>query len=258
MKTRALLRKLANYYPQRLRESWDYGGVMAGKGKEEVKRIFLCLDLDEISFQEAKKYSPDIILTHHPFFFGPKRKILKEDPLKAKLNAEIEASSIAVYSYHTNFDASPYGMNEILARKLELKDAKPVESCPMMWGGKYEKEIELSSFISFVMDRLNVSYASLIAARDKIQSVAIIGGGASREWNIAKEAGFDIYLSGDCPHHVRRDIILNGYTYLDLPHEVERAFMERMKETLKEIDSTLEVYFCDHEKEWKVFQKERR
>jgi putative NIF3 family GTP cyclohydrolase 1 type 2 len=55
------------------------------------------------------------------------------------------------------------------------------------------------------------------------------------------------FISGDAPHHVRRDIVLREYNYLDLPHEIERIFISQMGKILKEIDADLEVIAINHE-----------
>ncbi|MFA5503551.1 MAG: hypothetical protein WDA35_04150, partial [Bacilli bacterium] len=56
------------------------------------------------------------------------------------------------------------------------------------------------------------------------------------------------YLSGDAPHHVRRDIVTSNYNYLDLPHEIEKIFLVTMKDILLSYDSSLEIVIIDHEK----------
>jgi hypothetical protein len=48
-------------------------------------------------------------------------------------------------------------------------------------------------------------------------------------------------------HHGRREIVLRHYNYLDLPHEIEKAFMSRMTKTLLNIDQTLTISSVDHE-----------
>ena len=255
MKTRSLLRKLAKFYPKRLREPWDYGGLMAGKRKEEIKRVVLLLDLDPISFALAKDFHPDAIFTHHPFFFGPKKKILKEDEEKANLVREIEKENIMVFSYHTNFDAAIYGMNDALAKKLLLEDIQPLVGDSMAFGGHLPQKMEIHEFATYALNKLGSESASLIASSPYVYRVAILGGAGSRSWKMAKEEGYDIFVSGDCPHHVRRDIINAHYNYLDIPHEIERAFMERMKEVLLEIDPSLEIISFDHEKEWETILK---
>ena len=59
--------------------------------------------------------------------------------------------------------------------------------------------------------------------------------------------GYDIYISGDTPHHIRRDVISYKYNYLDVSHEVERIFMSQMKKILLEIDPSLDVVIINHE-----------
>lgn len=249
IRTRSLIRRLATLYPQSLREPWDRGGLMCGTLPLETGKVLLLLDLDEIAWEKGKEFRPDLVITHHPFLFGPKGKVFREDPRKEALYEEISESGTAVLSYHTNFDSAPYGMNEALAERLGLLDAHPVPECPMMWGGSLPEEMETGAFARRAVALLGSGHGSLIKGRERVRTVAIIGGGGSREWRIAMEKGFDIYLSGDCPHHARRDIVRYGYSYLDLPHEIERIFMDRMREVLLGMDPTLEILALDHEEE---------
>jgi dinuclear metal center YbgI/SA1388 family protein len=248
MNTKALLRKLASYYPQRLRESYDYGGLMVGKLPLETRSVFLCLDFDDEILSLALEKKPDLIITHHPFFFGSKAKILKEDPVKAALYEKMVAAKLCLLSYHTNFDAAKEGMNDELAEKLGLVDVKPLETAPMARGGWLKEPMEIHDFAKEAKTRLGVNYGLLIAAgKQEIRSVALIGGGGWMENLNAQNEGYDIYLSGDCPHHGRRQIVLRHYNYLDLPHEIEKAFMSRMTKTLLNIDQTLTIFSVDHE-----------
>ena len=94
----------------------------------------------------------------------------------------------------------------------------------------------------------NVDYSLLINQGAKIiKKVGIVGGGGSRNWRIAQEEGADIYISGDAPHYVRRDVVNSGYNYLDMPHEIENVFMPTMKKFLLGIDSSLNVVVVTHE-----------
>jgi dinuclear metal center protein, YbgI/SA1388 family len=249
MNTKSLLRQLASYYPQRLRESYDFGGLMVGTLPKEVHSVFLCLDFDDEVLPEVLKVRPDLIITHHPFFFGTRYRILKSDPVKAELYEKMLKEKLCLLSYHTNFDAARSGMNDELAEKLGLIDVKPLETAPMARGGKLEKPMEIRAFARYAKERLGVSYGLLIAAgKPMISSVAMIGGGGWMENVNAQAEGYDIYLSGDCPHHGRREIVLRHYNYLDLPHEIEKAFMTRMTKTLLNIDLKLTIISVDHEK----------
>ena len=254
MKTVSLLNRLAKKFPKKYAKmNHDFVGLMVGKLPEEVNKIVLCLDCDWEIFPKLKEIKPDLVLTHHPLIYGYRSRVFKRDPSKKELCDELEKARIPVYSMHTNFDTGVDGMNDALASKLNLHGISSVEGNMMMRGGKLESPMSPEEFAEYANKCLGVSYSLLINKGVKeISSVAIIGGGGSGYWPLAKDAGYDIYISGDCPHHVRREIINGGYNYLDMPHEIEKAFIGQMKKIINSIDDSIEIITIDHEKEPKV------
>ena len=245
-----LFRELAKRFPKSIKSSYDRVGLMTGKLPDEINSILLCLDFDEEVLNKVKemKVKPDLILTHHPFLFGPRMRILNHDDAKRAVCEAIDKLGIPVYSMHTNFDTGKDGMNDALAEALKLKNIRCLEWCKMARGGELEKPMEIHEFALYANKCLNVEYSHLIHGGAKtIKSVAIIGGGGSREFMIAKKEGYDIFISGDIPHHARRDVLANHYNFLDVSHEVERIFMPQMKKILHEIDPTIKVEIIDHE-----------
>ena len=251
MKTRTLLTKLGRLYPKRIAlKHNDYVGYMAGQKVEEVKRIVLLLDLDEIVLEEALSHKPDLILTHHPFIRGTRAKVFARDEKKKAFALWLDTLPVTVYSMHTNFDEAPNGMNDALAEKLELSAVKPLASEPMARGGYLPYPMTVEEAANYIVDKLEATYGLLIAGdkEREIKRVAIIGGGGSRDWPAAMAEGYDMYISGDAPHYVRRDVMNAGYNYLDVPHEIENAFLWKMKEVLLTIDPSFEVIAIKHEK----------
>lgn len=250
MNTIKLLRNLSTRFPKSIKNRGDRVGLMTGKLPLEVNNILLCLDFDDTVYGLLKTLpnKPDLILTHHPFIYGPRFRVLSHDPIKKDLCERIDKLGIPVYSMHTNFDTGRGGMNDALAEALDLKDIKPLETCRMARGGKLPKKMEIHEFAKYANKCLKLSYSHLVHAGEKdIETVAIIGGGGSREFRNAMLEGYDIYISGDAPHHMRRDVISNHYNYLDVCHEVERIFMPQMKKILLDIDPKLNVMVIDHE-----------
>ena len=149
---------------------------------------------------------------------------------------------------HTNFDEGEGGMKDALAELLNLNDVYAPSLEPMMRIGTLNNAMPIEEFANYAKNNLRVDYALLVKGNDNsIKKVAIIGGGGSRRHEIAKNEGADIYISGDAPHYVRRDIILEKFNYLDVPHEVERAFMPTMENILKKMDPNMEITILDHE-----------
>ena len=133
--------------------------------------------------------------------------------------------------------------------RLVISIAKHYVGRGMARGGDLAAPMEVHDFARYAKEKLGVSYGLLIAAgKATVSSVAIIGGGGWFENELAQKCGYDIYISGDMPHHGRREVVLRHYNYLDLPHEIEHVFMAQMKKTLLLIDPTLEVVTIDHEK----------
>ena len=256
MKTRLLLRQLANRFPKRYAKmNHDYVGLMTGKLPEEVHKIVLCLDFDQEVFPLIKENKPDLIITHHPFIYGTKYRVFKWDKLKEELCNEVDALGVPVYSMHTNFDTGNGGMNDALAEALELQNIYTPEKDIMMRIGELKEAMPVEEFAKFAKAKLNVEYGLLIAEGNQtIKKVGIVGGAGSRAWNIARDEGCDIFISGDVSHHIRRSIVLEKFNYLDLPHEIEKIFMPQMKKILLSLDQSLEILMVDHEELPKVIQ----
>ncbi len=255
--SRSLLIKLGKRFPRHLalKNRDPYVGHQVGQMPLTISKILLCLDFDLTVLEEVKIHRPDLVITHHPFIYGLKAKVFANDPVKALIAQQMEEMGIPVYSYHTNFDEAAGGMNDALALALGLENITPLASAPMARGGELPTPLPIDKFAKFALRALNVDYGLLIdEGSEVIRKVAIIGGGGSRSWYIAKDEGYDIYLSGDVPHHVRRDIVESRYNYLDLPHEVERIFMPTMKKILLEIDEDLEIVIVNHEQLPKVIR----
>ena len=245
-----ILRKLAKSFPKRIAKmNHDHVGLMTGKKPDKVQKIFLCLDLDWEVLPLVKEYKPDVIITHHPFIYGTRAMVLKHDENRRMLVEEIDGLGIPVYSFHTNFDTGKGGMNDALSNALGLKNIYAPEKDPMMRIGELETPLSAVEFAKKAKTVFNVSYALLInSGAEIIKKVGIVGGGGSRGWRLAKEEGCDIYISGDAPHYVRRDVVNAHFNYLDMPHEIEKIFMPTMKNILLDIDPNLEIMAVDHEK----------
>ncbi len=107
--------------PLFLQEDYDNSGLQWGNPEQEVQRILVCLDLTQEALNTAKAQKAQMILSHHPILFRPMKSIHTGFGKGAML-ADCIREGICVYSAHTNFDVAKDGLNDYLARALELKD----------------------------------------------------------------------------------------------------------------------------------------
>ena len=127
-----VMEKLA---PPKLAEEWDNVGLMLGSTDWPADKVMLALDLTEEVANQAYAQKADMIITHHPFFFSPVKKLVYNEGKNA-LVYELIRNKIAVYSAHTNLDSAKGGVNDVLADILGLRQTEMLKP---VFGDKYYK-----------------------------------------------------------------------------------------------------------------------
>ena len=106
----------------------DNPGLQVGSGEKQIRNVFLTLDLDEKSLEQAISKKCNFIFTHHPLIFKPLKKINTGKDPKAKLIEKIIKNDITVYSAHTNLDFTKGGVSFVLAEILGLQNITFLEN----------------------------------------------------------------------------------------------------------------------------------
>ncbi len=115
---------LEQYAPLPLQESYDNAGLQIGlTDEQEVSGVLLCLDVTEDILHEAIATGCNMVVSHHPLFFRPIRKITNDSMVGRCAQIAIK-NNIAVYSAHTNLDNARGGVNYEIAQKLGLENVK--------------------------------------------------------------------------------------------------------------------------------------
>jgi dinuclear metal center YbgI/SA1388 family protein len=102
----------------------DSVGLQIGNLESKIGNIMLSLDLtDEVINQSIQKKC-NLIITHHPIFFHPLKKLDFSTDKISKQIEKIVKHNINLYSAHTNLDFTKEGVSFQLAEKLQLKNIK--------------------------------------------------------------------------------------------------------------------------------------
>ena len=103
---------------------WDNSGYNI-KCHEEIRKVLVCLDVNQAVLQEAVKGGYDTILTHHPLLFHATKRLWNDCPVSG-IAMQAVRQGCNIYCAHTSFDCVPLGMNLILAEKLDLSGIQPL------------------------------------------------------------------------------------------------------------------------------------
>src|SRR5690625_3487972 len=88
--------------------------------EEENKHELVTLDVLENVVDEAIENNVNLIISHHPLIFNPLKNIDLSSP-KGKTIQKLIQHNITVYTAHTNLDVAEGGVNDLLARKLDIE-----------------------------------------------------------------------------------------------------------------------------------------
>ena len=104
-----------------LAEEWDRIGLLVGSPADEVDKVLVTLDVTADVITEAVNERVNLIVSHHPLFRDP-IPFLRSDIYPTSHVCRLIKEGIALYAAHTNLDAAPGGINDLLADRLGLVD----------------------------------------------------------------------------------------------------------------------------------------
>lgn len=224
-----LMEKIA---PPALAEDWDNVGLMLGRRDKEVRKILLALDMTKQSVDQAIAQKVDLIITHHPAVFK-KLNSLTDAVWQQELLLSLAENSIAIYSAHTNFDIVNGGVNESLAKKLQLTNVSVLDDNSGLGRIGEIEEFNLDDFAAFVKQQLCAEYVVVCNAGRTVQKVAICGGAGADFIHQALAKGADTLVTGDVKYHSAQEAVFSGLNVIDAGHQsTELPAMQDLKDRL--------------------------
>jgi len=116
----SLIKHIEEWAPPGVAWDRDNTGLLAGSRKDEIKNVFICLELNGQALKEAVRKNCNFIFTHHPFIFNPLKNLDFDKNPKALIIKKLIEKNISLYSAHTNLDYTKEGVSFALADKLKL------------------------------------------------------------------------------------------------------------------------------------------
>ena len=123
LELKEIIRELEQLAPPSLQESYDNSGLITGHPGMQITAALICLDSTEEVIDEAIAKGCNLVIAHHPIIFSGLKKINGNTYIERVIIKAIQ-HHIAIYAIHTNLDNVAHGVNNKIAEKLGLIEAK--------------------------------------------------------------------------------------------------------------------------------------
>ena len=230
--------------PKNLAEDWDNPGLLVGEPSTPVKKIFVCLDVTDATITRAIELGAQLIVAHHPLIFRPIKNIRTDLPLGRKI-ARLLKNDVAVFAAHTNLDSAAGGVNDVLAKRIGLRDVKNFGDEEISLGrlGMLETPLSAEDFARHVKQSLGADNVRLICAGDfAISKVGVSSGAGSSFVAKAKFFGAQAFVTGDVKYHDAQAAVESGIHVVDAGHfATEYPIVHELAEYLRDELKTFDV-----------------
>ncbi len=225
-----LYNKLCEIIPTELSCSWDRDGLESCPEPErEVKKVLIALDTTNEVIDKAIDDGADVIISHHPLFFGGLGNInaLTFDGARA---VKLAKNNVATMSFHTRLDALEGGVNDILAGVIGLEKVEIVGDEKIVRVGELPFEMDVLDFAKALKEKLSSgdgereAHVAVCPGGKKVKRVALLGGSGGDDIQVASSVGADTYVTGELKYHERlsatdfgMNLICAGHFFTEYP-----------------------------------------
>lgn len=213
----------------------DNVGLLVGDKNKEINKILVCCDVDEYVAKEAVQCGADMIVSHHPTMFYPINRLTEDNPEQRAIRILVK-NDICHYAAHTNLDVVWGGLNDYLAKILELKNVEVIEKVCERDGkihgygrlARLNAPCTLEQMLKKCKQKLNLDGARYVGdLADVISTVAINTGGGASVMGQCFEMGADLLITGDIKYNPARDAYERGMDLIDIMHyDTEKIVMD--------------------------------
>ncbi len=120
-----LIGLIHSLYPPQLAETWDNVGLQVGDPAAPLDTVLVSLDPSAAALDAAARVEAQALVCHHPLIFRPLKSLTPADDTGRMLFQAIRQGT-AVVCAHTNLDRARDGLNDWLARLLDVAEAAPL------------------------------------------------------------------------------------------------------------------------------------
>jgi len=223
LKVQEIYNVLNELSPFELQEKWDNAGLLVGSFDDEIKNVYISIDLDEQLVDEAQENS--LIITHHPLIFSGLKRV-NYDSYSTKLLKKLIKKDIALISMHTNIDKThlnKYVLTQVL--EFEATDSQEFVSYANV-------NMSFEELVKHISKKLGLKTTKAVKCHERINKIAMVTGAGM---SLLDYVDADCFLTGDIKYHDAMEAKARGISLIDIRHyESERFFSTLVEGLLSE------------------------
>ena len=213
--------------PFAAQEGFDNAGFLAGRGERTVEKVLVALDVTGAVVSEAADWGAQLIVAHHPVIFQPVKSVTDET-LVGRVLLALAENRIAAICAHTNLDAARDGVNDCLARALELtgigqlhQEGEDAQGRPYgigRTGTAHRPGLSAAEYAAFVKEKLGSASVRFADGGRPVEKVAGGGGACGSMMEDALVRGCDTFVTADLKYNQFLEAKALGLNLLDAGH----------------------------------------
>jgi dinuclear metal center YbgI/SA1388 family protein len=214
-----IIRLLERFAPPALAETWDNVGLQVGHPARTASSVWVALDPAPGVIRAACDARVDLLVVHHPLIFKPLQRVDGASAVGGSI-LDAAAHGLSIYVMHTNFDAAPGGLNDILGKRLGLTHLQPlgVHANGVGRCGRV-KPTRVRELAATVKQRMGIDRVRVVGDPSlPVKRVALVTGSGGSLLPVFLQSSAQVFITGDLRYHDAREIEWAGKAAIDIGH----------------------------------------
>jgi dinuclear metal center YbgI/SA1388 family protein len=186
---------------QAMRVDPALNGLQVGRLSTEVTRVACAVDACLETFERAVAWQADLLFVHHGLFWGRPLALTGTHLARVRLLLEHD---LALYAMHLPLDChAGLGNNAGMADALDLGERAPFgeyRGVAIGLQGRLPAPARLADVTERLFGGDRHCLAVLPFGPERVETVALVSGGGTRDLDAAIDAGVDLFITGDAAH----------------------------------------------------------
>lgn len=236
MNRNEIIKQLEIIFPPSTALADDYIGLQID-GSVEIKKILICLDITFDVIQQAIEKKVELIISHHPLFFGNRENLLKTDKFLKALNDLLIKQAINIYIIHTNADFNLHSISKFQAlnSKINGKISHSKNNQAIKLDIDNEMKLSINEISDLLRKNLNlteIQFRTNIPIAQLFNQIYFTSG-AGADFIYELNSSKALLVTGEVKHHHWVYANQHDLSILEISHFSEYLFCLNLKELLE-------------------------